>query len=771
MALVLLCVFAVQFRSVSQTVNVWLTTDDQSVKLKPQVPATFVAGIGDDNPLIVDEHQTYQQIEGFGASFTDSAAYLLNRIATPAARTNAMNSLFTRHAGGIGVSFIRNPMGASDLARFVYSYDDLPPGVTDTNLDNFSIAHDLDDIVPLVRQARQLNPALKIMASPWSPPGWMKTSGSMITGSLLPQMAAPFAEYFVKYLQAFQAEGIPVDYLSLQNEPRYEPADYPGMLMDAATQTALLRDYILPALAAHNLDTRVLVYDHNWDGSDFPDTVLSDPTVLASARVAGTAWHGYGGTPGAMLTLANKYPTKGNYMTEHSGGDWAGDQVRADFEEITHVMRSGGRAYVKWSLALDQNHGPNTGGCNTCNPLVTINNTSGALSFNIDFYTLGHFSKFVLPDACRIYSANAVGVVSAAFLNPDGSKVLVAFNDTTVSRTFQVQWGNKFFTATLAGYSGATFTWTGAQSETMPVNPAHPIQASSFNSASGVQTEPTTDALGGYDVGYADQGDYAVYRNVDFAAGFTQVSAAVASAGSGGTLEFRLDAAAGPRIGTVPVPVTGGWQTWETVTGSVANASGVHDLYVVFQGGSSIGNLNWFQFGGAVPVTNHPPKLAVMPAQTILAGQILRLTNAATDADVPAQTLNYHLAAAPAGAALNPGTGIFSWRPPIASAPDTQAVAIVVSDSGTPVMSATQQFLVTVRKPAAPALKPFAGTNGNAAFWISGEAGPDYLLQTSTNLIFWNTISTSTPSVFPFYWADTNPVAAAARFYRAKLGP
>jgi hypothetical protein len=207
------------------------------------------------------------------------------------------------------------------------------------------------------------------------------------------------------------------------------------------------------------------------------------------------------------------------------------------------------------------------------------------------------------------------------------------------------------------------------------------------------------------------------------------------------------------------------------VTGSVANASGVHDLYVVFQGGSSIGNLNWFQFGGAVPVTNHPPKLAVMPAQTILAGQILRLTNAATDADVPAQTLNYHLAAAPAGAALNPGTGIFSWRPPIASAPDTQAVAIVVSDSGTPVMSATQQFLVTVRKPAAPALKPFAGTNGNAAIWISGEAGPDYLLQTSTNLIFWNTISTSTPSVFPFYWADTNPVAAAARFYRAKLGP
>jgi glucosylceramidase len=584
----------------AQIVSVWLTTDNQSTKLQQQSSVTFAIGSGGNNPVFVDETQTYQPIEGFGADFTDSAAYLLNEVATPAARSNAMNSLFTRNGGGIGVSFVRNPMGASDLARFDYSYDDQVPGVTDTNLTSFSIAHDQADIIPLLQQALQLNPQLKIMANPWSPPGWMKDSGSMIGGSLLPAMYTPYAKYFVKYIQAYQAAGIPIHYISLQNEPLYVPANYPGMSMDAATQLTVLRDYVLPALATNGITTKVLVYDHNWDRLDYPDTVFSDPTVLASAQVAGIAWHGYGGTPGAMLTLANKYPTKGNYETEHSGGTWVSDQVKADFEEIIHVMRSWGKTYVKWSLALDQNHGPNTGGCNTCNPLVTINSSSGALSYNIDFYTLGHFSTFVLPGAYRIYSANGAEVVSAAFMNPDGSKVLVAFNDTSTSKTFQVQWGNRSFTYTLASLAGATFTWTGTQTGGYTVNPTNQIQASSFNTVSGLQTEPSTDTLGGYDVGYADNGDYAVYQNVDFGAGFTNVSVREASYG-GGTLELHLDSPTGPIISSFALTSTGGWQTWQTVNASVSGANGVHNLYLVFKGTSGLGNLNWFQFSGALP--------------------------------------------------------------------------------------------------------------------------------------------------------------------------
>ena len=203
----------------SQTVNIWLTTDDQTAKLQQQASVTFTNGTAGTNQVLVDETQTYQQIEGFGASMTDSAAYLLNEVATASSRSNAMFRLFTRTGTGIGISFLRNPMGASDIARWDYSYDDLPPGQTDTNLTSFSIAHDQADIIPLLQQALQLNPQLKLMANPWSPPGWMKDSGSMIGGALLPAMYGSFANYFVKYIQAYQALGLPTHSVSLQNEP------------------------------------------------------------------------------------------------------------------------------------------------------------------------------------------------------------------------------------------------------------------------------------------------------------------------------------------------------------------------------------------------------------------------------------------------------------------------------------------------------------------------------------------------------------------------
>ena len=581
----------------AQTVDVWLTTADQRMKMQSQPSVTFTTGRGVHNPITVDETQTYQQIEGFGASFTDSAAYLLNRVATPAARSNAMTSLFTRNGAGIGVSFVRNPMAASDLARFHYSYDDLPPGSTDMSLELFSIGHDQGDIIPLLQQALQLNPQLKVMASPWSPPGWMKTSGSMIGGELLPGMYSVFANYFVKYIQGYQAAGIPTHYISLQNEALYVPGDYPGMLMNAATQLVVLRDYFLPAFETNNLSTKILVYDHNWDRPDYPETIFSDPILLASPRIAGTAWHGYAGTPGAMLGLANQFPGKGNYQTEHSGGTWVKDQVKEDFREITHVMRSWGKAFVKWSLVLNENRGPNAGGCYTCSPLITIDSASGALSYSIDFYTLGHFSKFVLPGAQRIYSANAAGIVSAAFLNPDGSKALVAFNDTTNSQSISVEWGRKGFSYTLPSFAGATFTWTGKQDGQGGVARAgQPIQASSFNAVSGLQTEPCTDLAGGYNLAFAEDGDYAVYKSVDFGEGFASVTARVASQTNGGTMEFRLDNARGPIISTVAIPVTGGWQMWTSVNASVSGGIGVQDLYLVFKGKGVIGNLNWFQF-------------------------------------------------------------------------------------------------------------------------------------------------------------------------------
>ena len=584
----------------AQTVSVWLTTHDQSKTLEQQASVTFASGSGGSNPVVVDETQTYQQIEGFGASFTDSAAYLLNQVATPTARSNAMNNLFTRNGGGIGVSFVRNPMAASDLARTHYSYDDLAAGKTDVNLTNFSIAHDQADIIPLVQQALQLNPQLTIMANPWSPPGWMKDSGSMIGGSLLPSMYGPFARYFVKYIQAYQAAGIPTHYISLQNEPLYVPGDYPGMSMDAATQITVLRDYVLPTLAASNITTKVLVYDHNWDQSGYPQTVFGDATLLASSQVAGTAWHGYGGTPGVMLTLANQFPTKGNYQTEHSGGTWVGDQLRQDFAEIIHVMRCWGKAYVKWSLAQDQNYNPNLGGCNTCIGLVTVNSSSGAVTYNTDFYTLGHFSKFVLPGAARVYSANANGVVSAAFKNPDGSKALVASMTPRAAKPSR---------------SSGAASRSAIRSPRMPASPSpgrarrpaviRSTPRTRFRArvsipppASRPNGRPTPSAV--------TTSAIAITATTPCIRMWTSPRASPMSPRAsrpspGGPWSSASTVRPASRIAPSPcrIPATG--RPLPNVSGSVSGATGVHDLYLVFKGGGSVANLNSFQFGSTLP--------------------------------------------------------------------------------------------------------------------------------------------------------------------------
>src|SRR5216684_4266583 len=589
----------------AQTVKVWLTTDNQKTKLKQQSPISFSAGSGSSPTVFVDETEGYQSIEGFGASFTDSAAFLLNEKVPPSHLNSVLTSLFD-HTNGIGVSFVRNPMGASDLARYIYSYDDLPAGQTDPNLTNFSISHDLVDIVPLVKLAKQINPQLKIMANPWSPPGWMKTSGSMIGGFLLSSDYTPFSNYFVKYIQAYATQGISIDYISMQNEPLYLPSNYPGMCMPATVtdttcgtsptdETTAIQNEI-SSLAGAGLTTKILIYDHNWDRPDYPKTVLSNSQISGSSQIAGIAWHGYGGTPGAMSALHEAFPALGNYETEHSGGTWVSDQVKADFEEITQVMRNWGKSYVKWSLALDQNRGPHTGGCGTCTPLVTVSESSGAVSYPIDYYTLGQYSQFVLPGATRVYSSNAPGFVSVAFKNPDGSKALVVYNEARSPQSLHVVWGSQSLTYSLPGLSGATFNWSGSQTGNYAISATSQTQASSYNDAFGLETETTSDSGGGYDLGYADNGDWAHYKSVNFGSGVGTVNLRTASAGNGGTLEFHLDSVTGALIGSATIPVTGGWQTWTTVSAPIAGAAGVHDLYLVFKGTTSIGNVNWFQF-------------------------------------------------------------------------------------------------------------------------------------------------------------------------------
>jgi len=596
--------------SSASPVTVVLSNDTQTelMAAQPNVNFSTSTAAAGTNTIVVDAAQQYQSMDGFGAAFTDSAAYLLYTVAQPGELTTTMSDLFTWSGKGIGLSFMRIPMGASDIARSVYSFDDLSAGKTDFTLASFSIAHDQAYILPIIKQAKTLNPQMKLMANPWSPPGWMKDSGTMMGGNLLLGTAneTAFANYFVKYIQAYQAAGLPIDYISIQNEPLNNTTSYPSMYMADSTELAVLQGYVLPALANANLSTKVFVYDHNWDTPSYPEYVLQALTAQQLTQVAGTAWHGYEGTPGAQQTVQNLYPAQGTWQTEHSGGTWVTDQFSTDFLEITQVLRNSAKSYVKWSLALNENLGPNLsqnvsglGGCTTCTPLVTVNSTTGAITKDIEFYTLGHYSKYVLPGAVRIYSSNTPSIATVAFQNPDGSTALVAFNSTTSSQAFQVQWGTQSFSYTLPALAAATFTWTGTQAGTPTTAATAQIQGSSYSSEIGLETEATSDSTGEYDLGYITAGAYAVYKNVDFGMSVSTVTVRTASDGNGGTATFYLDDMTSTPIATVTLPVTGGWQTWQKVNAAVTGASGVHDLYVVFSGGGttdSISNVNWFQF-------------------------------------------------------------------------------------------------------------------------------------------------------------------------------
>lgn len=590
------------------TVSVVVTTNDQTLRMGTRPEIAFAVPVPnadhpnpvDENTILVDETRRYQTIAGFGAAFTDSSTWLLNRVATPDARNEAMNNLFTRSGMGIGLSAMRTTIGSSDLSRFHYTYDDMPRGQTDPTLAHFSIAVDEPDRIPIIQWAKRLNPEMMLLASAWSAPAWMKTNDSLYGGDLRPSAWEAWTNYYLKYLQAYEAKGIGIDLISHQNEPEYASIDYPGMRTNPESQRLLLRDYILPSLEASKLDTRVLVFDHNWDNTIFPTRVLTDSRIGDSPKVAGTGWHWYAGSPGAMTVLHNLFPDKENHVTEAASGTWIADPVTNDFEMIIQSMRNWSRSFIKWALVLDENHGPHQGGCSTCTPVVTIDSQTGALRYEIDYYTLGHFSKYVLPGATRIYSTNPTGMVSAAFQNPDGSKALVAFNDTGADKNFQVVWGRHTTHYRLPPYSGATLSWNGVQSETYPIPATTKIQSSSYDDVFALQTETTSDEDGGYNLGFSVNDSYARYNNIDFGDGVSKVEARVsnsASARNGSTIEFHLDTPGGELIATVPVPDVGGFQSWTTVSSPVSiPVTGVHDVYLVFKSNGSAGNVNWFYF-------------------------------------------------------------------------------------------------------------------------------------------------------------------------------
>ena len=472
----------------AQSVSVYQTTPDLLETLSQRQTLHFSAKADPaaiPPTITVDDGQRFQEIDGFGASLTDAAAWLFAKKLTPAQTDATFKMLFNRK-DGIALSFLRQPIGSSDLAVTFYSYDDLcqqtttacttPTGQTDLNLDHYSLAHDQEYILPLLKKAVALNPALHIMLTPWSPPGWMKSSGSMLGSStdgkqpstLRPEAYTALANYLVKTVEGYQAAGVPVYALSVQNEPLYAPPTYSGMLMPAADQAAFLGNALGPALAAAHLSTKVMVYDHNWDRPDYPENVLKDPK--ANAVAAGTAWHHYAGDPAVMTKHHEEFPQKDQWVTESSGGSWQkgyegkGNILAEEAAELIAVLRNWSKSYVLWALATDQNHGSHVGGCETCRGLVTIDTsdpTKSTVKLELDYYVLGQASKFLLPGAVRIASDEPAEtqLKDVAFLNSNGAIVLYTLNAGVRSQNLRIAFRGKTTTTTLPAGTVATFIW------------------------------------------------------------------------------------------------------------------------------------------------------------------------------------------------------------------------------------------------------------------------------------------------------------------------
>lgn len=409
----------------------------------------------------VDASVQYQTIDGFGASLTDSSAWLIDKKLTREQRKELLETLFDPKKG-IGLSILRQPMGASDFALTDYSYDDVAAGEKDLKLEKFSIEHDRAYIIPLLKEALAVNPNLKIMGTPWSPPGWMKTSQSMIYGALLPEAYPAFAKYFVKYINAYAEAGVPIYAITMQNEPLNIPGNYPGMGMTAVEQAAFLRDSLGPALHDAGLKTKVFVFDHNWDLIEYPIQVLNDSK--AAAYAAGIATHCYGGVATAQTELHDRFPDKEVWMTECSGGDWQkGNLLEQQARLIINSTRNWAKTVVLWNLALDQNHEPFLGGCTNCRGVVTINHATSPTQIirTVDFTALAHVSKFLKPGARRIASNSfdQGSLEDVAFQNPDGSVVLVVLNSSGSPLSFNIAWKGEFASYKLPASAVATFTW------------------------------------------------------------------------------------------------------------------------------------------------------------------------------------------------------------------------------------------------------------------------------------------------------------------------
>ena len=444
---------------VTNEVDFWLTKGDQTVLLQKQATILGFGTTYNVYPNIeVDETKTFQTVDGFGFTFTGGSAEVINQL-TAVKKQELLQELFGSSENSISISYLRLSIGASDLNATPFSYDDVATGQTDVNLASFSLAPDMNNLIPVLKSILAINPNIKIMATPWSPPVWMKDNNSFIGGSLQPQYYGVYAQYFVKYIQAMKQQGITIDAICPQNEPLH-PGNNPSLLMTATQQAEFIKNSLGPAFQTASINTKIVIYDHNCDKPEYPIAVLSD--AAANPYIDGSAFHLYGGDISALSTVHNTFPNKNVYFTEQwtsSEGSFPEDLKWHVKNVVIGSMRNWSKNALEWNLANNASYGPHTpGGCSQCKGALTI---SGPESFtrNVGYYIIAHASKFVPLGSTRITSNLSGNLNNVAFKTPSGKIVLIVENDGAATELFNIKYNGKWVTTSLVSGAVGTYIW------------------------------------------------------------------------------------------------------------------------------------------------------------------------------------------------------------------------------------------------------------------------------------------------------------------------
>ena len=440
--------------NISPEISIWVTSDNERFATAPKATWGSVSPRPGIDQLRLNPSMRFQEVLGFGGAFTDAACYTFNRL-TPAAREQLFHELF--HPSEMGLSVGRICVGASDYSTKLYSYDD---GDADPNLTRFSIEHDREYILPVLRQARQANPDLFLFSSPWSPPGWMKFNGTMLGGSMRNHYLPVYANYYLKFLQGYAAEGVPVQAITTQNEvDTDQDGRMPACIWPQEYEIQFVRDHLGPLLESSGMGVKIWLLDHNYNLWGRAVCMLADDKLRKYANAV--AWHGYYGTPDMMSRARDAYPEAEMHWTE-GGPDYTDPGYLTDWCKwsgtFSEILRNWCRSITAWNLALDEHGRPNIGPF-PCGGVVTINSQTTEITRSGQYWAFAHYSRVIHHGARRFDSqSTAADLQHVAFENPDGQQVLVVIN-TGTARTIGLRLANLAASVPLKANSVTTLVW------------------------------------------------------------------------------------------------------------------------------------------------------------------------------------------------------------------------------------------------------------------------------------------------------------------------